>query len=1012
MSEHEEEGLEADSFEGAVETGSSDDADGMGALVPVERLVHRERLLSDLKKQGEKAGITLIMAPDGFGKTTLLLQRVAEVRSSMERGAARMIDLQGLGGAQAYASIKGAAESLSGQMNPLLALDNLTVLGAEGIDVIVGLFRELRDRGYEIVATCRPGNRDFAAALGDSFKITAQTLLVKPREYPAWARKFSIASGLDVYGLTQGVPSLVTMLGAATSPDGVTEAYARAAVDLYRRIVSELRRDRDALYRVVCMLLMSGSGSIRDFDRAGMRVRKESWSRLAREYPVFGFDAKHDAYRCVGNKTAAFSELKGEIARARPLYAIRAAKLMIKAGNVDGAIALMRMFERPGDALALVAEYPTACALSGNGLFLTDLIERMGGAAVSSVRVGVVLALHLCALERGDYRAARIMAAELRRRASEVLEEIAPDAWREAAALNAVWGECTGVDLPELSLGKRGDRETPAARKLELHVGLYGNLIAGDATVRMDERAEEGDPCMASSSLSIPDVLLACDRVLLDAFQGGTGDARAMDDRLQKLVQVLLARHLEPLAAFVRMTAATCRLMAGLPVVDERAFVDAGTASVRRSDFATQLYCLVGEGWQDLAVGQIVNAQFRAQQVIKLADPTETFIISWARFLECAAHLLNSPHVVLDEEADEIDVSSGECTVVDAWIVALHLSATSRLSELSAWFSMHRDLLLDESVRALARQLMDAVGERASALSRMLPDGYDDASMRGGAAPLGSPALFDVASVENGQRLGRVTISLFGGFQAIRNGHTLTDALWRRKKACVVAARLALAGGNFVGRQVIMDEVWPDKDYKHARESMYSSLSSLRSAFGQRADGPQYVLTQGEGVAINTEYVMSDTMCFDALVRDVLLRRTGQSSREIIETCLKIEEIYKGPLYVPDNGCTSYYLGMRRAYQMKFADSMVRGVEAALEMDDLPSASWLVESVLRQAPLREDVIRCAMRVYDKTGRRREIVELYDRHLHLLEQELGTMPEEETRLTYESIIGRMGTLRMI
>lgn len=297
-------------------------------------------------------------------------------------------------------------------------------------------------------------------------------------------------------------------------------------------------------------------------------------------------------------------------------------------------------------------------------------------------------------------------------------------------------------------------------------------------------------------------------------------------------------------------------------------------------------------------------------------------------------------------------------------------------------------------------------------LARMLPESFSEAAPEGKCSDAGAPALLDVASVESGQRLGRVTISLFGGFQAMRNGHTLTDALWRRKKACVIAARLALAGGNFVGRQVIMEEMWPDKDYKHARESMYSSLSSLRAAFGQHADGPQYVLTQGEGVALNMEYVVSDTACFDALARDVLLRRTGTSSREIIETCLKIEEIYKGPLYVPESGNTSYYLRVRRVYQMKFADCMVRGIEAALEMDDLPSASWLVEAALRQAPLREDVIRCAMRIYDKTGRRREIVELYNSHLHLLEQELGSIPEEETRMTYESIISRSGMQTMI
>ena len=53
-----------------------------------------------------------------------------------------------------------------------------------------------------------------------------------------------------------------------------------------------------------------------------------------------------------------------------------------------------------------------------------------------------------------------------------------------------------------------------------------------------------------------------------------------------------------------------------------------------------------------------------------------------------------------------------------------------------------------------------------------------------------------------------------------------------------------------------------------------------------------------------------------------------------------------------------------------------------------------------------------MRISDKTGRRREIVELYNRHLHLLEQELGSIPEEETRMTYESIIGRSGMQTML
>ena len=142
---------------------------------------------------------------------------------------------------------------------------------------------------------------------------------------------------------------------------------------------------------------------------------------------------------------------------------------------------------------------------------------------------------------------------------------------------------------------------------------------------------------------------------------------------------------------------------------------------------------------------------------------------------------------------------------------------------------------------------------------------------------------------------------------------------------------------------------------------------------------------------------------FDLLAREVLLKRTGTSGRQIVETCLKMEELYTGLLFVPEQGDTTFFQRMRRAYVSKFTDCMMHGIDLAIEMDDLPSASWLVEAALKQAPLREDVVRCAMRIYDLSGRRREVVELYNSHLHVLESQLHALPEEETRLLYESII---------
>ena len=43
-------------------------------------MVRRDRLMNELIVKGRKAGIVLLYAPDGFGKTSVLLQYVQEVK--------------------------------------------------------------------------------------------------------------------------------------------------------------------------------------------------------------------------------------------------------------------------------------------------------------------------------------------------------------------------------------------------------------------------------------------------------------------------------------------------------------------------------------------------------------------------------------------------------------------------------------------------------------------------------------------------------------------------------------------------------------------------------------------------------------------------------------------------------------------------------------------------------------------------------------------------------------------
>ena len=969
-------------------------------------LVRRERLLNMLATYGREAGVSLVCAPDGFGKTSLLTQYVREVQQDAERGVACLLDAASLGVEELIRALRRLEGEVEIRQHPLFAVDDMPLLNESASEAATELFRELRAEGFEVVVACKPNNRTLIGSMRDSYKIGAQALLVHPQEYAAWAEAFSIPASLDVYELTQGIPSLIPTLRSAVRRRSGNDLLSKGAAAICFSALKDLRRVRDPLYRLACLMLLVGSGSIGEFTAAGLRIRKQLCSQLMHDYPLFGFDVESQVFRCLGGEGPACDGVRKEIALRRPPFAFKAIQVLMKSNRVDRAVHLAELLLDTDQCVKVIAESPARLALSGNALFVHSTASRLAGEEMAKVPTGVLLGVYLASLSMGEYRVARSMATELRRHAAEIEEQIDCDDWQLALAFSELWGDCTGIELPCLSARFVAGPAPRAASLLRAHGKLYRKLIGGDGDPDGSLMPEPGGTS-GENEIDLPLMLLECDRLLDTALHGDLSSPAETDVRLQELAEELARRRLVPMAARVRMTAAVCRTLSGMPLIDERAFTDAGTVAIRESDFSTQLFCLMGEGWQSIDVGQFVNAQFRAQQVLKLAGVEQSFLCCWARVLDTVSTLLNTSQIAIVDGAELLDLSQEVRTPAEAWTIALHLSASRFDSELTAWYSMNKQMLLEPRFRPIARLALAALGHRASSIRTLIPTAIASSYLLGSEPSLEQEATsFDVAPDSLFPvSIGQMSINLFGGFSAQCNGHALTNDAWKRRRACILAARLILSLGTFVSRQVITQEMWPELDFVHARENLYAVISALRTACGQLSGGPQYLLTQGDGLALNAEFVSSDVVRFDMLAREILLRRTGTSGRQIIESCLKMEQLYAGQLYVPEYGDVSFFLRMRRSYTTKFIDCMLRGIETAVELDDLPSASWLVEAALKHAPLREDVVRCAMRIYDLSGRRREVVELYNSHLHILESQLKALPEEETRLLYESIIAK-------
>ena len=971
--------------------------------------VRRDRLMNELIAKGRKAGIVVLYAPDGFGKTSVLLQYTQEVKSDPTRGPVRIIEADRAIGREVFMQLEVVTDELKDKPHSLIAIDNVPNLSQSETEELIDRIRSLRAMGVGVFLSCRPSNRQLIHGLGDSIKVNAQMLKVHAYEYSAWASAFSISTLLDFYQLTQGVPELVSAMQSGLYGQGdVAQMLENEIVNIYGAALVDLASlENNALFSVACLMVLMGEGNISELEACGVRLSAIDQSYLVRDYPIFGVDPADRSFTCLGTEDNARLRLRKLVAEIRPELVVRAARILIKAGRCDTAMDLADAFLDRSAVLELAGQYGVDLALTGHGgdVCRAALGKTEADGRVSEPTPDEALGIYLAAVSVSNTKLARYMASIIEHAGEQAICELDPVSWKVAHAFTAACYGDSGLGLPASHTALGSEASCAALDMLSAHIEIKHGLT---------ERAKGGEILAGLKTdkvydceLDIAGTFVRADRMLTELFDGSYAGTDERDDEMALTLEALEARDIRALAIWVRMVLSARRLLAGMPVTDEQAFNELDRFAVRVRDNQVQLFGLILEGWQSLAEGRPVNAKFRAVQVLRLAEESIGYIRDNALLLERAAYLRNTSMVSVREEAELLDLSRTQVGGAEAWMVALHLASAGRDSDLAAWMSMNRPGILDPSYRLFARLAMHCLGEPAARIRKKLPvrelsryslrDDFEGEGER----------LFQVGDVEGVDVIGHIEIRMFGAFRAERDGFPITDKMWRRKKAATLAERLALGMDALVDRETLAMELWPHAEFNSARNNLYSTISRLRSALGPTPDGKSCVLIQNECIGLNGDYVKTDVRLFDQISREVLGNRTGARGPHLIELCLKIEQLYAGPLYVP-NGCNpTYFLRMRRIMESKYIDCMIRGANAALEENDLQSAVWLVESGLRQETAREDMVRCAMRVYGAAGRRRDIVELYSGHMHHLREQVNGVPEPETRRLYERLVeGRL------
>ena len=300
----------------------------------------------------------------------------------------------------------------------------------------------------------------------------------------------------------------------------------------------------------------------------------------------------------------------------------------------------------------------------------------------------------------------------------------------------------------------------------------------------------------------------------------------------------------------------------------------------------------------------------------------------------------------------------------------------------------------------LLRMLLPQDVEAALPLARdvLSAEAWKDlASRLGSARGDSSPPLSDPEP--------ECVVRMFGGLEVRTSAGIVPPRAWRKRKARLLFAMLAVRRGKDVPREQLLEYLWPEMDEERARNNLYVVWNAMKTALSPAKDGegPPPVLVENAGgvCRVQRRLVRSDLDEFADAVRAAREAETSGDIDAAVGQYERLREIYRGEL-LPGDIYDDWFAPIREQYRHEFGDAMAR-CASLLEDDDPARGLGLARTALSFDPWREDLYQVALRLQITTGQRSAAIETYTACRTRLAEDLGLDPSVETRKLYDQVL---------
>jgi DNA-binding SARP family transcriptional activator len=247
-------------------------------------------------------------------------------------------------------------------------------------------------------------------------------------------------------------------------------------------------------------------------------------------------------------------------------------------------------------------------------------------------------------------------------------------------------------------------------------------------------------------------------------------------------------------------------------------------------------------------------------------------------------------------------------------------------------------------------------------------------------------------------------IRLLGGFHAELGDRVIADGEWRLQKARGVVKLLALAPQHRLGREEVMERLWPDFEPEAARSNLYYALHVARAALDRDVPGKtagSSALHLAAGV-LTLAPAWSVCIDVDAFREAATVARQSKDPRAYSLAL----DLYAGEL-LPEDRYADWAARPRerlRDIQLGLLWDLGRVHQ---ERGEYPEAIGALRRLVVEEPTHEEASARLMRLHAAAGQRQQALAEYAQLRTALREELDVEPGATTQhLCAEILAGRV------